>query len=291
RALYRALLRRCGTLRRTGTEPANLIGLAQQQFRKLRHLDSPTRIANAFKAGREALDLLHDCVDGSQPSRIQLHTLLQSSAALASNLQTQRQAQAATYRPTDSQDVGKRQQRRAEGRARRRPDALRGHPGTQPLTAVRPWARVSGRRRVPVLVNARGLPFLRIKKPQPPALSRALRSYLDNRWKRVERRDRLEEEMLQADAEDRWDEIVRAAMGHNETPAERECTWKLATQQALNAVNALVLKHDREAGKRAEAMFDVVLRERELAKQERAERTRRDETRRADMPSTVQDTE
>jgi hypothetical protein len=116
-----------------------------------------------------------------------------------------------------------------------------------------------------VLISARGVPFLRIKKPQPPSLSRALRSKLDNRWKRIVRRERLENELLLARDEDYWDELVGK---------RHPSSWKECIVSSLKDVDTLIQTGDEKNALLAEKMWEVVLKERELARQEKEERKR-----------------
>ena len=135
--------------------------------------------------------------------------------------------------------------------ARRHPDAI-------PITS-RPRPVVSGKRRVPVLINARGVPFLRIKKPQPMNLSGAIRSKLENRWRRIERREILEAALVMARAEDTWDELT-----HSEEPN----TWSQVISDALAEVNDKIRESDLQNKKLARDMWNVVLAERKLAAEE-----------------------
>ncbi|KAI5287455.1 hypothetical protein KEM54_005986 [Ascosphaera aggregata] len=270
----------CAGLSRVNVNPGVATRLVKQQFRKLKDLDSPTRVINALRAGRETLDLIHSCVNGNPSSFQQLAALTAKTTSLTEQIAQRRKVQALAFKPQNPDD--RRLKRRAEGRARRRPEALRPHPDAQPIITSRPRPHVPGVRRIPVFVNARGIPYLRIKKPQPPSLSRALRSYLNNRWARIERRQRLEDASMLADSEDQWDTLVaKAAKAEGQRLLEKEeeeeedyITWKLAVQHALHDCNQLILKHDMETYQRAEDMFNVVLKEKELKRQEKEARRR-----------------
>lgn len=135
----------------------------------------------------------------------------------------------------------------------------RRHPDATPILS-RPRPVVNGRRRVPVLVNARGVPFLRIKKPQPMNLSGVIRSKLDNRWKRVERRERLADDSMLADYEDLWDKL---------TVGREDVTWAKEVYDALKEVNTRIEDSDVKNKQLADDMWDVVLAERKLAEEER----------------------
>ncbi|QMW40457.1 hypothetical protein G4B11_003737 [Aspergillus flavus] len=158
--------------------------------------------------------------------------------------------------------LSRKQQRTKESRhlqdqtARRHPDA------TSILS--RPRTVVSGKRRVPVLVNARGVPFLRIKKPQPKNLSGVIRSKLENRWSRIERRDRLDRELLFANDEDNWDAL---------TTGPESDTWAKGVKDALGTLNQQLHDSDKKNMELAEAMWKVVLAERKLAAEEEKQRS------------------
>lgn len=135
----------------------------------------------------------------------------------------------------------------------------RRHPDATPILS-RPRPVVNGKRRVPVLVNARGVPFLRIKKPQPMNLSGVIRSKLDNRWKRVERRERLTDDSMLAEYEDLWDKL---------TVGREDVTWAKEVYDALKEVNTRIENSDVKNKQLADDMWDVVLAERKLAGEER----------------------
>lgn len=141
--------------------------------------------------------------------------------------------------------------------SRRHPDA------TSILSRPRPV--VKGKRRVPVLVNARGLPFLRIKKPQPKFLSSVLKNKLDRRWKHFLWKERLDAEVLFARDEDFWDSL---------TISEEPVTWFETAESAREDVKRLLREEERKNKKLAEDMWEVVLAERKLAAEEEEQRTK-----------------
>lgn len=156
--------------------------------------------------------------------------------------------------------LSKKEKRKQETRDFEKTTARR-HPDATPILS-RPRPVVSGKRRVPIFVNARGVPFLRIKKPQPMNLSGVIRSKLDNRWKRIERRDRLETASVIAEGEDLWDQM---------TLGQKEVSWANEVQSALKAVNDKIAESDAKNKKLAEDMWQVVLDERKLAAEEAVE--------------------
>lgn len=135
------------------------------------------------------------------------------------------------------------------------------HPDT-PSILSRPHP-VKGIRKVPSLVSARGLPFLRIKKPQPRNLSGVLRNKLETRWKRILRRDRLTADVLFAQDEDAWDSL---------TGVQEPSTWSLHYRLALDEVNDQIRESDDKATEMARKMWNIVLKERLMAEQEERQR-------------------
>ncbi len=100
------------------------------------------------------------------------------------------------------------------------------YPGTG-RTLARPFTKLSGRRHIPILVNANKVPFLRLTKPQSPFLSRIIRDTVEKRERRILIADRLAGEIPIAKDEDVWDRILYEHFALNfrdplEQPWERE---------------------------------------------------------------------
>lgn len=170
--------------------------------------------------------------------------------------------------------LSEKEKKKEANRRHQEATALR-HPNTMPILS-RPRPVVSGRRRVPVLVSARGdVPFLRIKKPQPKNLSGVIRSKLDNRWNRIVRRDRLEVELLTAEDEDYWDSVT----GHKESES-----WTTEIRNAHKEVIRKIRESDNKNRLLAEAMWKIVLAERELAAKEEKQRQLEKEAKLAEQP-------
>lgn len=111
------------------------------------------------------------------------------------------------------------------------------------------------------MVNARGVPFLRIKKPQPSNLSGMIRAKLEKRWKCIEVRDRLHLENIFAADEDQWDRL---------TGAVEPCKWTEGIALSLEGIFAKIAKIDNSNKAMAEKMWQVVLEERKLAAEEKS---------------------
>ncbi|KNG88979.1 hypothetical protein ANOM_002188 [Aspergillus nomiae NRRL 13137] len=242
-ALYRALLRQCAKLPNTAPELSSCKPLIQQKFQRYKKLQSPSQAVNALKAGYEALDLLHSASQGNQRNTNRIVELM-------SEIQSIKQRESALQRELSKKEpkpLSRKQQKTNESRrlqdqtARRHPDA------TSILSRPRPV--VSGKRRVPVLVNARGVPFLRIKKPQPKNLSGVIR---------------LDRELLFANDEDNWDAL---------TTGSEPDTWAEGVKDALGTLNQQIHDSDKKNIELAEAMWNIVLAERKLAAEEEKQKS------------------
>lgn len=168
-------------------------------------------------------------------------------------------------KPPSARDLRKQKTIQAQVETQRR------HPNATSILE-RPRPQVSGKRRVPVLVNARGVPFLRIKKPQPRNVSGVIRNLLATRWHKIEIRTRLQGEMLFARDEDAWDKLTVP----ESSPSP---TWASAVQYSIDEVNAYVRKWDHKRRDTAERMWEIVLQERELAAKEEEQRRTESENR------------
>lgn len=153
------------------------------------------------------------------------------------------------------QPLSKKQARKAES-IRFQEATRRRHPDA-PSILDYSQRNVNGRRKVPFLVNARGVPFLQFKKPQPQNLSGVIRGKLEKRWNRIERRDRLRAELLFAKDEDVWDRMTNTT----ELP-----TWSAEVERALGEVHIKIKESDRQNREMAEKMWNIVLVEREKAR-------------------------
>lgn len=252
-ALYRALLRQCSPL--TGSPPwlAETQCLVKQRFRRYRQLQSPSQAANALKAGYKTLDLLDSASKGNKQDADQVTTILSQANSLKNQFAAQQRKRLKLEKPLSSNQLKKMKAVRSElDTWERKPDT--------PSILNRPQP-VSGKRRIPVLVNARGIPFLRIKKPQPANLSGVIRSKLNKRWACIEVRDKLQIEVLFGKDEDAWDRL---------THTQDEGSWAEQPKLALDNIYHKIHETDRKTREMAENMWQVVLRERAaLAEEEK----------------------
>ncbi|KAI4245477.1 MAG: hypothetical protein L6R40_002538 [Gallowayella cf. fulva] len=142
------------------------------------------------------------------------------------------------------------------------------HPDAQPVLLAGLAQPPSGRgRRIPSMVNANHIPILRFKKPQSPFLSHMIRQKNDEREKRIDRTQRLENLLPLAEDEDRWDAIVRRMTGFSSINDTTQ--WATATREALFHVKKL---HNDSSKKRmhiAQRMFEIMQKEKKKAYHEK----------------------
>lgn len=153
-------------------------------------------------------------------------------------------------------------QARKEQSIRFQEETSRRHPNATSVLN-RPQPLGDKKRNVPVLVNARGLPFLRYKKPQPKNVSCVIRRKLGRRWNWIERRDRLNLQLLFAKDEEDWDRLTKT----REAP-----TWSEHIQKGITDVNRQIANFDMHSKALAENMWKIVLAEKALAEEEAKER-------------------
>ena len=207
-ALYRALLSGCSSAALPDDDRISLRNAIQNKFRQNRKLQSPYQLGLSFRLGYEA--------------RLQFN----ASYALADNDQVVGKLDACTAKdPASVSTLSRliatlpRGLTNAPPAPRLLPTPPPSHPSGKhsldilpPERAVlnnRPYAKVTGQRQVPRIASANGVPFLRLTKPQPAALSRVLRQKLDRRIERFHRRVELQNYWLPlAQQEDEWDELV-----------------------------------------------------------------------------------
>jgi hypothetical protein len=132
------------------------------------------------------------------------------------------------------------------------------YPGAKPLLEQlpRPKSKLTGRRHVPVLVNANLFPFLRIKKPQSPFLSRVLNDKIIQRQKRRDNLDAMEGAYALARDEQEWD----IATGMAEWPA-----WTTAIDEEVSHIERQILESRQKNAIIASRMLDIVDEEQRLA--------------------------
>ncbi|TKA61951.1 hypothetical protein B0A55_11244 [Friedmanniomyces simplex] len=315
-ALFRALLLASRTLPPASISPPqrnDLQNLIRNRFKQARHEQSTRRLRLAFEAGYEGIDLLDAAVAGKGGSQGYILELLARAPA--------RVKQAPPLTTLDLEIV-----KELKWNLRVRPEEASSqtasspspfssppqspHPNTTPTTTntakTSPFARrplplselTGGKRLIPVLYNAQGIPVLRFSKPQPAALSGYINHRVEVKQKRHDTRHRLAEELVVAGWEDEWEGILSRYMGEREGvdegvgewgrdqdgigegegiggrrvgSAERERGWVYEVLRAREEVEEKLNEEGRRNGVMAGKMQGLVDREREMAARERRE--------------------
>ncbi|KAF2182239.1 hypothetical protein K469DRAFT_586944 [Zopfia rhizophila CBS 207.26] len=192
-ALYRALLSRCASSLLPDEQRNSLQNAIRNQFRKNRKLQSPYQLGLTFQTGYKVLDHLDESNTGSTTST---QFLVKFVTSLPRHITRPRRTKSPLSPPHP---------------LRKKLACL---PPEKAVLSVRPYTKVSGPRHVPILCSANGIPFLRLKKPQPPSLSRILRQKLDKRIKKFDQKTLLLNYWMPlAKHEDEWDYIIRRELG------------------------------------------------------------------------------
>jgi hypothetical protein len=228
-------------------------------------------IANWVLPAFKALDLLHSCSQGHGESIRRFNRLFAATLALREEIAYRaHQREEVVEQPRQNFRVAWDQaaRERSAREAGLAPGDRRLPEQPKPAESIldRPRLHVSGRRRIPRFVNARGVPFLRIKKPIPASLSRVIRQKLKRKQDRVNRRVILDNLLLIAEMEDDWD--LRTGQ------AEKNSTWTSAVEESVSALEEAIEETNQKDYVMAQRMWNVVLKEMELAEQERQERER-----------------
>ncbi|MCJ1311489.1 hypothetical protein MMC25_005161 [Agyrium rufum] len=279
RSLYRRLLRGASRARLEedgGTLPLKLRLLITSSFSKNAGLQSPRTITQELDNGRQllrALTLL-DSEDTDQQDRFQVRTKL--SAAIA-QLPFPNSLKKQPPPPT------KAKHKFPPGRK------IVIHEDTFPILS-RPRASVPGKRHVPTLVNANGIPFLRYKKPQPALLSRIIRHRIKSHQTLTNHVHRMEKELAWAQGEDVWDAVTRKLLdpiqeevvmqdtvGDLSSAKERGPKWAVAVHEGIGTCYDKMATASRRNQEMAMKMWNIVKKEAALAEEE--ERARHDATR------------
>ena len=263
-----------------------LSNLVQFRFRQDRKLQSPTQIINGLKAGYAALDLVHACNNNSPTALTQLKSLLETTASQADYTTAYRAALAAARSPTSPQKLAK----IAHLRAVATKASSARYPGSKPvLERPLPLSEIKGgKRRVPNLISAQGVPFLRYSKPQPISLSRVIRQKQERDQKKLTQQEGLKTDVFIAQAEDKWDEIVKSQMSEEQRQLRgtlksaqesngtgddegQEQSWKHEIVIAEAELYQQMKETTWENAEMGRKMWEIVVKERELAAQEKRE--------------------
>ncbi|KAF1841154.1 uncharacterized protein K460DRAFT_322075 [Cucurbitaria berberidis CBS 394.84] len=245
-ALYRALLSRCSSVPLPDAERVSLHNAIRNKFRKNRKIQSPYQLGLSFKAGYEALDHL-DAATTSDTANVGIITRL--IAILPRGL-------------TRSPPLSPRRLLPPTDPPKERLACL---PPEQAVLNVRPYAKTSGPRHVPIIATANGVPFLRLTKPQPPALSRVLRQRLERKQALFNRKIFLANWWMPlCKQEDGWDEHMTAQLMKREDKVKWVEAIHLSEKENQEAYDRNVDK-DREMSRKMQKIVDL---ETELALKE-----------------------
>ncbi|EDU40263.1 Complex1-LYR-1 multi-domain protein [Pyrenophora tritici-repentis] len=245
-ALYRALLSRCSSDALPNNDNrVSLRNTIRNKFRRNRKIQSPYQLGLSFKAGYETLDRLDASAAGDETSTkllAQLISQLPPALIRAPPIRPRRQASSTPPK-----------------------ERLACLPPERAVLNVRPYAKTSGPRHVPVLASANGTPFLRLTKPQPPALSRILRQRLQRKTDLFDAKVLLNNWWLPTcRQEDKWDDFLEEQLGEDKDSVK----WIDAVRQAElqnQWAYERELRKDRDMTKDMQAIVD---KEMELALKE-----------------------
>ncbi|KAF1946131.1 hypothetical protein EJ02DRAFT_336794 [Clathrospora elynae] len=235
-ALYRALLSRCSSAPLPDDDRVSLRNAIRNKFRKNRKIQSPYQLGLSFKAGYETLDRLDAFSTGDTASASALTRMI---STLPQGLK--RAPPLLPLRKSPPEPPKER---------------LACLPPEQAVLNVRPYTNVSGYRHVPILASANGVPFLRITKPQPPALSRILRQRLERKIELFDIKILLGNWWLPiCKQEDEWDVLINAQLRRREDTVKWTDAIRLAEQENQDAYERDVQK-DREIARKMQRIVD-----------------------------------
>ncbi|KAI2470223.1 hypothetical protein F4781DRAFT_186655 [Annulohypoxylon bovei var. microspora] len=291
-ALYRALLKEAPSIKLPDNlvrawGPGNPIKhLVRRTFRRNIADTSPRLVYSALKVGYQMLALLRAA---SPPTQIWARNLNHES--IITYLRARLKERNATLEAKERHPPNSRNPARQSSAPRPEtvpllvnvtpaPTPENPNPKTVYATPHRPRPASelggTGRRQVPRLDLAQDFPFLRIKKPQPPILSRVLTQKI---LRRVKRFDALgafwEETAPDAEFEDAWDREVALRLGQGYSDVRGGNTYKSTIME--HAIDHLHVKLNEErfdAVARADAMRNLIEEETMLAEQEKVQRIR-----------------
>ncbi|KAF2735240.1 hypothetical protein EJ04DRAFT_435445, partial [Polyplosphaeria fusca] len=243
-ALYRGLLSRCSSAQLPDEQRSGLRNAIQHKFRQNRKIQSAYQLGLTFRAGYQVLDHLDASSEGDADSTSFLTSMI-------STLPRGITRSPPIRRPPKPPHPSKQE--------------LAVLPPEKQVLNIRPQKVISGPRHVPRLAHAQGVPFLRIKKPQPANLSRVIRQKIDRNIMMFDRKILLSKywEPL-AQQEDQWDEQLRKACGIKPEKGN-DPLWmhsvRLAKQESTQAYERYTAQ-DRRIAKQ---MHDIVEEEKKLA--------------------------
>jgi hypothetical protein len=232
------------------------------------------------------LDLIHACNHHSSSALSELKNLLEATALRAEHTTAYRAALAASRSPTSPRKLGKIAHLSAvatKANCTRYPESKPVLQRPLPLSEIK-----GGKRRVPNLISAQGVPFLRYSKPQPISLSRVIRQKQKRDQKKWTQREGLAIDTTIAQWEDEWDEAVQAQVAQEQGTRQsqlklveklegsgeasgQEASWTYEVVSADRKLCRQIKENDRKNAELGRTMWEIVVKERELAAKEKRE--------------------
>jgi hypothetical protein len=254
-----------------------LPNVVRYRFRRDRKLISLKQVANGLNAGYAMLDLVHACNNKNGDALTKLATLVESTTVQAEQTAAWRSTLGTLKKPVLSSATTAK-----VGHINAVADKANQvrHPGSKPiLDRPLPLSEIrGGTRRVPNLVTAHGIPFLRYSKPQPISLSRVIRQKVLWNEKNWIRRGVLEEKIILAEFEDEWDRILEREHGITDADPEdatatfSEPSWTEEFHNNEAAIFEAIRARDAKCAEIGEKMWEIVKQEKALKRLEKTER-------------------
>ncbi|SPQ23296.1 9e1eeeb2-3220-4dbe-ae26-aaa8e14f70d9 [Thermothielavioides terrestris] len=258
--------------------PSNPIkNLIRNAFRRNKRDTSPRLVVSALKNGYRFLSLLSRAADPASAEHASVLAFLRENESRILEVRAKKAAEAAA-RISTAPIPGRTpliKKISAEGEP----------PVYAPAGPPRPLSSFpSGVRKPPTLGAVGGVPFLRLKKPQPRFLERVIRQTAQRREKKIIQLLDFQTEGLDDVAlEDQWEWLVGRMLadkakeeGKTPPPVPREPTYR----QTLHGVTVQMSKEINEQRldllAKSHAMWQIVLNEQALALQEEKERLARE---------------
>jgi hypothetical protein len=124
---------------------------------------------------------------------------------------------------------------------------------------------------VPKFAFTATVPFLRIRKPQNPYLTRVIRNLKAKSQRQLDNMSMLEEEIKWAAKEDQWDRQVGGALAHSRDGGAK---WEDLLQVVLRQTKRKKKEDQIKSAERARLLVELIDKEKELLVQEREQRRR-----------------
>lgn len=133
---------------------------------------------------------------------------------------------------------------------------------------VRPHQVISGERQVSKLIDANRTPILRFKKPIPANLSRLIRNTGEQRIKRHDLLANLFGMLELANAEDKWDALVRKFAKRGKGRQDEGLAWNLEVRKAIAELESLMSRKRQKTMETAGRMERIIEQEEWLKEHE-----------------------